>query len=186
MKIRLAAYLQPDSIVDGDGIRTVVWTQGCKHNCPKCHNPETHDMVGGALIEIEEIKKEIKALKNQDGITFSGGDPFYQPRECAELARYIHSLGMNVWAYTGFTFEKLLDMSKNDASVMDFLKEIDILIDGPFIFALKNFNLLYRGSSNQRIIDVKKSLELGYVVIAYQDEVEEDNTFGRNNKYMFV
>ena len=93
---------------------------------------------------------------------------------------------MNVWTYTGFTFEKLLEMSKKDSSIMDFLKEIDILIDGPFIFALKNFSLLYRGSSNQRIIDVKKSLEFGYVVIAYQDRVEEENTFGRSNKYMFV
>ena len=169
MKIRLAAYLQPDSIVDGDGIRTVIWTQGCKHNCPKCHNPETHDMFGGALIDCEEIKKEIKKLKNQDGITFSGGDPFYQPKQCAELAKYIHSLGMNVWTYTGFTFEKLLEMAKQDTSIMDFLKEIDILIDGPFIFALKNFSLLYRGSSNQRIIDVPKSLLTNKVEILYKD-----------------
>lgn len=186
MKIRLAAYLQPDSIVDGDGIRTVIWTQGCKHKCPKCHNPETHDMNGGALIDIEDIKKEIKNLKNQDGVTFSGGDPFYQPKECAELAKYIHSLGMNVWAYTGFTFEKLLEMTKCDTSIMDFLSEIDILIDGPFIFALKNFDLLFRGSSNQRIIDVKKSLEFGHVVIAYDDEVEEKTTFGRNSEYLFI
>lgn len=186
MQIRLAAYLQPDSIVDGDGIRTVIWTQGCKHKCPMCHNPETHDMTGGALVDVEDIKEEIKNLKNQDGVTFSGGDPFYQPRECAELAKYIHSLGMNVWAYTGFTFEKLLEMSKEDKYVMDFLKEIDILIDGPFIFALKNFNLLFRGSSNQRIIDVKLSLELNHVVIAYEDEVEEEINYGRINEYVFV
>lgn len=186
MKIRLAAYLQPDSIVDGDGIRTVIWTQGCKHNCPKCHNPETHDMNGGALIDVDEIKNELKNLKGQDGVTFSGGDPFYQPRECAELAKYIHSLGMNVWAYTGFTFENLLELSEYNKYIMDFLKEIDILIDGPFIFALKNFDLLFRGSSNQRIIDVKKSLELGIPIIAYCDKVEDINTYGRNNKYMFV
>ena len=93
---------------------------------------------------------------------------------------------MNVWTYTGYTFEKLLEMSKNDKYIMEFLNEIDILIDGPFILALKNFSLLFRGSSNQRIIDVKKSLKLGYVVIAYQDQVEEENTFGRSNKYMFV
>ena len=186
MKIRLAAYLQPDSIVDGDGIRTVIWTQGCKHNCPKCHNPETHDMNGGALIDVDEIKNELKNLKGQDGVTFSGGDPFYQPRECAELAKYIHSLGMNVWAYTGFTFENLLELSEYNKYIMDFLKEIDILIDGPFIFALKNFDLLFRGSSNQRIIDVKKSLELGIPIIAYSDNFEDINTYGRNNKYMFV
>lgn len=186
MKIRLAAYLQPDSIVDGDGIRTVIWTQGCKHNCPMCHNPETHDMCGGALIDIEDIKKQLKALKNQDGVTFSGGDPFYQPEACSHLAKYIHSLGMNVWAYTGFVFENLLEMSKKDKFIMDFLKEIDVLIDGPFIIAKKNFNLLFRGSSNQRIIDVKKSLELGYVVIAYQDQEEEKITLGRKNNYVFV
>ena len=186
MKIRLAAHLQPDSIVDGDGIRTVIWTQGCKHNCYMCHNPETHDMNGGALIDIEEIKEEIKNLQNQDGITFSGGDPFYQSRECATLAKYIHSLGMNVWAYTGFTFEKLLELSKDDKYIMAFLREIDILVDGPFIFSQKNLNLLFRGSSNQRIIDVQSSLKSNKIVIAYDDPEEEDITFGRTNDYIFV
>lgn len=186
MKIRLAAYLQPDSIVDGEGIRTVIWTQGCKHRCPGCHNPQTHDMHGGAEIDIEEIKKEIKNLKNQDGITFSGGDPFYQPEACAELARYIHKLGMNVWTYTGFTFEKLLELAKTNKFIMDFLEEIDILIDGPFVLAKKNFDLLFRGSSNQRIIDVKKSLKQNEVIIAYNDQVEEEITLGRCSDYIFV
>lgn len=186
MQIRLAAELQQDSIVDGYGIRTVIWTQGCKHKCSNCHNPETHDMCGGALIDIEEIKKQLKVLKNQDGVTFSGGDPFYQPKECSILAKYVHKLGMNVWAYTGFTFEKLLELSKENEAIMHFLKEIDVLIDGPFIMAKKNFDLLFRGSSNQRIIDVKKSLEQNEVILAHEDLEDEKTNFGRVSEYMFV
>ena len=186
MQIRLAAHLQPDSIVDGDGIRTVIWTQGCKHNCPGCHNPMTHDMQGGALIDVDDIKRDLQPLDNQDGVTFSGGDPFYQPQACFELAKYVHTLGMNVWAYTGFTFEKLIELSKDNKYIMKFLSEIDVLIDGPFIINKKNFDLLYRGSSNQRIIDVKKSLKQKEVIIAYEDIKEDKFNFGRSNNYLFV
>lgn len=163
-KIRLAAYLQPDSIVDGEGIRTVIWTQGCPHNCLGCHNPETHDFEGGSLVDIAEVKSIIDDLEGQDGITFSGGDPFVQSKECAEIAKYAKGKGYNIWCYTGYTYEQLLAMSKTKSEIMDFLKEIDILVDGKFVLALKTYSVKFAGSSNQRLIDVKKSLKENRVV----------------------
>lgn len=164
MQIRLAAYLQPDSIVDGEGIRTVIWTQGCPHSCPYCHNPETHDYDGGELVDIEDVCKVIDDLEGQTGITFSGGDPFVQPRECAVIARYAKKLGYNIWSYTGYTFEELMKLSKINKNVMDFLKEVDVLVDGKFEISKKSYDVLFRGSTNQRIIDVKESLKNGYAV----------------------
>ena len=165
MKIRLAAYLQSDSIVDGEGIRTVIWTQGCPHHCLGCHNPETQDFKGGALVEIEEVKKLIDELVGQDGITFSGGDPFFQPGPCSILAKYIKEKKMNVWCYTGWTYEELITISKDKKEVMDFLKQIDVLVDGRFILEKKSYNCIFRGSTNQRIIDVPKSLKQNKVVL---------------------
>lgn len=171
MQIRLAAYLQPDSIVDGEGIRTVIWTQGCPHNCKECHNPSTHDFKGGELVELQDVYDAIDKLEGQDGITFSGGDPFVQPKECALIAKYARSKGYNIWAYTGYTFEQLMKLSNNNLDILKFLKEIDILIDGKFILTEKSYTCVFRGSTNQRIIDVKKSLESKQVVIAskYQE-----------------
>lgn len=157
MKIRLAADLQEDSIVDGKGIRTVVWTQGCSHNCPYCHNPGTHDFKGGELVELDDVIEALENLSGQDGVTFSGGDPMFQPKQCSILAKKIHELGMNVWAYTGFTFEELIKSENKD--VLDFLSNIDVLIDGKFEIDKKSMDLEFRGSSNQRIIDIPKSLE---------------------------
>ena len=165
MKIRLAAYLQSDSIVDGEGIRTVIWTQGCPHHCLGCQNPETWDEKGGALIEIDEVKEMIDELSNQDGITFSGGDPFFQPKECAEIAKYARKKGYNIWCYTGYTYETLLKLSKDKKEYMDFLKQIDVLVDGKFILDEKSYTCLFRGSTNQRIIDVNKSLKQGKLVL---------------------
>lgn len=163
-KIRLAAYLQPDSIVDGEGIRTVIWTQGCPHNCLGCHNPETHDFEGGALVDIDEVYKIIDSLEGQDGITFSGGDPFVQPEACALIAKYAIKKGYNIWCYTGYTYEQLLAMAKTKPEIMDFLKQIDILVDGKFVLALKSYDIKFAGSTNQRIIDVKKSLKENKIV----------------------
>lgn len=165
MQIRLAAPLDHDSIVDGEGIRTVIWTQGCIHNCLGCHNPETHDFNGGLLVDIEDIKKEISLTENQNGVTFSGGDPMCQPEPCSILAKYIHSLNLNVWCYTGYTYETLIEMSKTNKYIKDFLDNIDILIDGKFMIELKSMDILFRGSSNQRIIDVKESLKKDEVVL---------------------
>lgn len=155
MKIRLAAPLQIDSVVDGEGIRTVVWTQGCSHNCPYCHNPQTHSFESGYLEDVEKLKEQIHALKGQDGITFSGGDPLYQIEAVKELAEAIKSYGMDVWLYTGFTFEEVLKM-KNIESL---LKYIDVIVDGPFIYEEKSLDLPFRGSKNQRIIDVQETLK---------------------------
>ena len=163
MKIRLAADLQEDSIVDGQGIRTVVWTQGCSHNCPYCHNPSTHDFKGGELVDIKDVISELKKLSGQDGVTFSGGDPMFQPKQCNELAKVTHELGMNVWAYTGFTFEELI--KSNNPDILEFLTNIDVLIDGRFEIEKKSMDLEFRGSSNQRIIDVPKSLKRHKVVL---------------------
>lgn len=172
MKIRLAAYLQPDSIVDGEGIRTVIWTQGCPHHCLGCHNPQTHDVEGGALVDLEEVYEIIDSLEGQDGITFSGGDPFMQPKACSEIAKYARKQGYNIWAYTGYTFEQLMNLSKTKPEIMDFLKEIDILVDGKFELSKKSYNTLFRGSSNQRIVDVKKSLKVNKAVTVekYQEK----------------
>ena len=159
MTIRLAAYLQSDSIVDGEGIRTVIWTQGCPHHCLGCQNPHTHDFAGGDAIEIDEVKAAIDELKGQDGITFSGGDPFVQPKECAELAKYAREKEYNIWCYTGYLYEDLLNLSKTKKEIMDFLKLIDVLVDGKFILDQKSFSCIFRGSTNQRIIDVPKSLK---------------------------
>lgn len=173
MKIRLAAYLQPDSIVDGEGIRTVIWTQGCPHNCLGCHNPETHDIKGGALVDLEEVYQIIDNLEGQDGITFSGGDPFMQPKECSEIAKYAKTKKLNIWSYSGYTFEQLLSLSDKKPEIMEFLKEIDVLVDGKFELSKKSYNSIFRGSSNQRIIDVKKSLKLKKAILV--DKYETSN-----------
>lgn len=159
MNIILARDIQKDSIVDGEGIRSVIWTQGCSHNCPGCHNPNTHDFNGGKKYTIEEIEKEINKLEDQDGITFSGGDPFFQAKACAEIAKYAKKRKLSVWSYTGFTFEQLLKMKETNSDILDFLSNIDVLIDGRFILEEKSLNLKYRGSRNQRIINVKRSLK---------------------------
>ncbi len=159
MKIRLAAPIQSDSVVDGEGIRTVVWTQGCPHHCEGCHNPHTFNYNGGFEADTEDIIKEISELELQDGITFSGGDPMEQAAACAEIAKAAKKFGLSVWAYTGYRFDELLEKSKYDSSIMDFLKYIDVLIDGRFVLAEKSLDIYYRGSRNQRIIDVQKTLK---------------------------
>lgn len=165
MKIRLAvSTIQTDSIVDGEGIRSVIWTQGCGHNCKGCHNPETHSFCDGLLIDVEELKKKISVLEGQDGVTFSGGDPMEQAGACAELAEYCKTLGLNVWCYTGYTFEELLRKGKFVPDIVRFLQSIDVLVDGKFILEEKSYDVVFRGSKNQRLIDVPNSLKSGFAV----------------------
>lgn len=156
--------IQTDSIVDGEGIRSVIWFQGCSHNCLGCHNPETHDFNAGVVVSLDEMKKQIDELEYQSGVTFSGGDPMMQVEALEELARYVKEKGMNVWVYTGFTFEELLKLASKNDNYMKALKQIDVLVDGKFVLDLRSFDVQFRGSSNQRIIDVAKSLEKGEVV----------------------
>lgn len=160
MKIRLAAEIQTDSIVDGEGIRAVIWTQGCLHNCKGCHNKITHDLNAGKLVEIEAVKKEITKLKNLDGITFSGGEPFLQVEACLILAKFIKELGLNIWCYTGYKYEDIL----KDLNKKKLLEKIDILVDGPFVISKRSLSTPFRGSTNQRIIDVNKSLKENKVI----------------------
>lgn len=165
MKIRLAtSEIQKDSIVDGEGIRSVIWTQGCIHNCKGCHNPGTHSFQEGILIDVDIIKEKIDSLEGQDGITFSGGDPMEQAVACAEIAKYSKKLGLNIWCYTGYTFEELLKKAEHVLAIKDFLNNIDVLVDGKFVLSEKSYDVVFRGSKNQRLIDVKSSLENNRVV----------------------
>lgn len=173
MKIRLSSDITFDSIVDGPGLRMVIWTQGCIHGCVGCHNAQTHNLYGGYEIDIDIIINYIKTLKLQRGITLSGGEPFLQQEPLQRIARQAKKYNLDVWAYTGYTFEKLID--KDNPSYLKNLKllnEIDVLVDGKFIESKKDISLRFRGSSNQRIIDVPKSLEYKTVFLneEYMDE----------------
>ncbi len=165
LKVRLAAPLQPDSIVDGEGIRTVIWFQGCSHDCPGCHNPESHDFNGGFEARVKDIEEEIENLEYQDGITFSGGDPMFQPEALLELLKAVHRNKLDSWVYTGFTYEQILKMSEEKPIYKEILENIDVLVDGRFEMAKKSFEVMFRGSTNQRVIDVPASLKSNEVVL---------------------
>ena len=165
MKIRLAGEITTDSVVDGDGLRSVIWCQGCIHNCPGCHNPETHSFDKGILKEVSEVCDEIASLEFQDGITLSGGDPLCQIDACNEIAKFCQCIGLNVWCYTGYKMEDLLRRCKKEMKLKELLENVDVLVDSPFILELKSYDVPFRGSSNQRLIDAKKSILLDEVVI---------------------
>ncbi len=160
--MRIANTVQ-DSIVDGPGLRFTVFTQGCPHHCPGCHNPETHDPTGGVEMSVEEIAARMTANPSTSGLTLSGGDPFCQAKECAELAKLAHDSGRDVWAYTGWTYEFLLE--EGDSDKLALLDELDVLVDGPFVMKLKSYDALFRGSTNQRLIDMKKTRAKGEIVL---------------------
>ena len=159
MNIRIAGF-ENDSIVDGPGFRLAVFTQGCPHHCPGCHNPETHPFDAGRVIDTQQIISLLKENPLLDGLTLSGGEPFCQPEACLELARAAHEAGLNVWSYSGYTYEQLLQMPE----ALPLLRETDVLVDGRFELSQRTLELRFRGSKNQRLIDVKRSLESGEVV----------------------
>jgi anaerobic ribonucleoside-triphosphate reductase activating protein len=161
MKIRLASPITIDSVVDGKGLRTVIWCQGCPHNCEGCHNPDTQNFTSGFEQEVDELVESIVKVQLQSGVTFSGGEPMMQPASCAAVAEQLKARGVNIWCYTGFTFEALI--KKPDC--LQFLQYIDVLIDGKFDLALKSYDLVFKGSANQRVIDVPASLRQGSVVL---------------------
>jgi anaerobic ribonucleoside-triphosphate reductase activating protein len=187
MKIRLADHIQYDSIVDGEGLRTVIWTQGCPHHCAGCHNPTTHNSNGGKLTDVERIEKALLKIPRQDGITLSGGEPFMQLDACTELATFAKSIGLNVWCYTGYRYEELLELAKQDSRYLKMLSNIDVLIDGKFMIEQRSFNTLFRGSKNQRIIDVPRSLSNNNIctVSKYDGEVMEQDLYEKQ-EFMFV
>jgi len=146
-----------DTMVDGPGFRTSIYCAGCRHKCPGCHNPQSWDFEGGHAMTTEEIMRIVEADPYAN-VTFSGGDPMYQPEGFAELARTIKTrTNKNIWCYTGFTFETLVNNPRQRA----LLEQIDVLVDGPFIKAQRDESLCFRGSSNQRILDVPASLKCG-------------------------
>lgn len=159
--MRIAGLVQ-DSIVDGRGMRFVVFTQGCPHHCDGCHNPETHEPSAGLEMTTLEVINEMLSNPMTDGLTLSGGEPFMQPHDCAEIARAAHKAGLNVWAYTGYTFEKLLEMDSE--AIRELMNEIDVLVDGPFILSQKSLSIPWRGSKNQRLLDMQKSLDCGKAI----------------------
>jgi len=153
--------LVTDSIVDGPGIRTTVFCQGCPHRCPGCHNPDTWEFGCGTQMPVEEIFRIIRENPLCKGVTFSGGEPFAQASGFAKLGKLLKQAGYEVAAYSGYTFEQLLSGTPEQKQL---LSTIDILIDGPFLQAEKSLELSFRGSRNQRILDVPQSLAAGKAV----------------------
>lgn len=161
MNLRVLDILE-DTTVDGPGFRTSIYLAGCRHHCPGCHNPESWDENGGEEVSVDELMRVIVSDPFAH-VTLSGGDPLLQVPACAELASRIKKeTDKTIWCYTGYTWERL--MAEGDAHVMTLLQNIDVLVDGPFVQSLRNTDLLFRGSSNQRLIDVQKSLATGGVV----------------------
>ena len=150
-----------DSIVDGPGIRVTIFCQGCPHHCPGCHNPETWDFSGGTAMEEERLVQIVRSNPLCRGVTFSGGEPFAQAAGFARLARLLKAQGYEVASYSGYTFEQLLLGTPEQRELLD---TIDVLIDGPFVQSQKSLELAFRGSRNQRILDVPKSLLSGKAV----------------------
>lgn len=157
------AGIVPESIVDGPGFRYAVFVQGCPHHCPGCHNPETHPFEGGSPMAVEELFQQFQRNPMLKGITLSGGEPFCQAEPLARLAELVHSVGKNVLTYTGYLFEEL--SASQDSHITSLLRETDLLVDGPYLEAQRNIDLLFRGSENQRLIDVKRSLAAGRAVL---------------------
>ncbi len=150
-----------DSIVDGPGIRTTIFAQGCPHHCPGCHNPETWPFGGGTKISVSEIAQIAKSNPLSRGVTFSGGEPFAQAEGFAKLAKLLKAAGFEVASYSGYTFEELLKGTFQQRALLEVL---DVLIDGPFMLEQKSLEISFRGSRNQRILDVPKSLAAGEAV----------------------
>ena len=151
-----------DSIVDGEGIRFAIFVQGCPHHCEGCHNPQTHDFAGGEQTDTDLIYQKIKANPLLSGVTFSGGEPFCQPKPLSELARKVKADGLDIWTYTGYTFDQLQAMHNEDVDAL--LSLTDVLIDGRFVLDERDLTLAFRGSRNQRVIDMNRTRQEGHIV----------------------
>ena len=153
MQIRLSGPTEHDNIVNGYGLRAVLWTQGCYAHCKGCQNPETWDPEGGVLVNIEDVKDEVRSFKGQAGLTFCGGEPFIQPEACLEISCFVKKeLGWNVWSFSGYTYEQIKEIG---GAKWEFLKSLDALIDGPFILAERDLTMKFRVSRNQRLLHLK-------------------------------
>ena len=162
--MRIAGVIH-ESVVDGPGVRFVVFAQGCVHRCKGCHNPETWDPSGGEEWSVRDLFKIIRKSPDKvKGLTLSGGEPFLQAGEMADLASLARKRGLGVVTYTGYVYEDLLEMAEADPEVAKLMLETDILIDGPYVDVLKDIGLRFRGSANQRLIDMQASRAEGRLV----------------------
>lgn len=161
--LRVASIIE-ESVVDGTGIRLAVFTQGCQHHCHGCHNPQTWDLNAGQLVSIDSIVKTYNDNPLLDGVTFSGGEPFLQPEPLSELAKKIHEAGGNVWSYTGYTYEQLINIP--DQSIHRLLSNVDVLVDGRYIESQRDLTLQFRGSKNQRILQLENGLVVKQLKVA--------------------
>ena len=166
----------PDTVVDGPGLRTSIYFAGCKVHCKGCHNPESWNFTGGKEMYPIEVYNKIKEYKNRR-VTLTGGNPLDQENlfQVQVLCELLKRDGYNIWLYSGYTWEHILSESQKSIEVRVILNNIDALVDGPFIMDKKDRSLLYRGSSNQRIIDVKKSLKCNKVVL-YENTSNDTNS----------
>lgn len=158
--VRLARDIEFDSVANGPGLRAVIWFQGCLHNCKGCHNPETQPIDGGFTKDIDDIVNQIKEADYLDGVTLTGGEPFFQVQKLKILLPQLKELGLSIWMYSGSTFEVL----RNKQDFIEITPYLDVLIDGPFILDQLNLDFVFRGSENQRIIDVQASLNNNEVI----------------------
>ncbi|MBR0399799.1 MAG: anaerobic ribonucleoside-triphosphate reductase activating protein [Mogibacterium sp.] len=163
--------VEPESIVDGPGFRYVLFVQGCPHRCHGCHNPESWDRDGGMEMTVGEVFAEIMENTHLRGVTFSGGEPFEQVSALLELGKMIKSAGLSLMSYSGYTLEEL--EARHDDATDELLGLLDILVDGRFIEAQRNLTLIYRGSENQRVIDMNRSRAEGKTVLYHSDFDEE-------------
>ncbi|MDR2137847.1 MAG: anaerobic ribonucleoside-triphosphate reductase activating protein [Synergistaceae bacterium] len=166
-KLRIAGLVD-DSITDGPGLRLAVFSQGCLHRCRGCHNPATHDPGGGYEVDVAAILAALDANPLLDGITLTGGEPFLQAFPLAELARGVKRRGLSVWTYTGYRWEELMEeIGRGNAGFAELLKHTDVLVDGRHEQEARSLSLSFRGSSNQRLVDVPRSLTTARVVELY-------------------
>ena len=152
--MKIAGIVQ-DSIVDGPGLRFVVFAQGCELRCEGCHNPATWDIEGGVEMPVDEIVEQLLSNPLTDGITLSGGEPLLQAGECALLAAAARENGLNVWLYSGYAYEDILSMSQTDPDIARLLALTDVLVDGAFVLAERTLSLKWRGSRNQRLVNIQ-------------------------------
>ena len=156
-----------DSIVDGEGYRFTIFTQGCPHHCEGCQNPQTHDFTSGKPADTDDLLTHILDNPLLSGVTFSGGEPFMQPSPLAKLARDIHAQGLDIWSYSGFTLDELL--AKHNPAIDALLQEIDVLVDGRYEDSKRDLTLCFRGSSNQRVIDMNAWRRTGHIKLLYTE-----------------
>ena len=165
MSIRICGVVR-ESIVDGPGLRFVLFTQGCPHHCPGCHTPQRHDIAGGYECEEKKILQEFAKNPVLKGMTLSGGEPIVQAEKLVPLAKQVVAMGKDIVLYSGYTFEQLLDMAKTRPAILELLSLSALLVDGRYEQAQRSLSLLFRGSANQRLIDVPASLAKGEAVPA--------------------